>query len=599
MELRVGNRYRLGRKIGSGSFGEIYLGTDVTDNQEVAIKLECVNAKHPQLMIEARIYRILQGGFGIPTLKWCGREGDYNVLVMQLLGPSLEDLFNFCGRRFRLKTVILLADQILMRIEYMHSRNFIHRDIKPDNFLMGLGKRGNVVYFIDFGLAKRYRDPRTHLHIPYRENKNLTGTARYASVNTHLGIEQSRRDDMESLGYVLMYFLRGSLPWQGLKSINKRQKYERICEKKMETSVEALCEGYPSEMAEYLNYCRGLHFEAKPDYSHLRRLLRALFKKNHFTQDIVFDWNLLKISGNEAGGAVASQAVATGNGTTGLESGVQQMKISAGNGHHHSNAKDDEKTDQSRNQMPGLQFGQASQPAVVNIQPSTQQVKLYSHILEQQQKAQQAQQRRLVTNPGQPSGAVLSYLRSMKTTGPDAADSSIPQQQVISQSSPWNANNSAVAPMCAGPSVLPSPDPGQLCASAPPPQKYPDQSMAGAGGFPSSTAAYLNVFAAAAMAQQQQKQQQHQFAVLAAQQQAAAVQQAVQQEQWVAAAHRFGGSGVGAGALWPSHQQAAAVAGMSLQQTPVAAAPSPQNNAAATPGNVGDPSALYRPGCLH
>ncbi|VDN96307.1 unnamed protein product [Rodentolepis nana] len=188
MELRVGNRYRLGRKIGSGSFGEIYLGTDVTNNQEVAIKLECVNAKHPQLMIEARIYRILQGGFGIPTLKWWGREGDYNVLVMQLLGPSLEDLFNFCGRRFRLKTVILLADQILMRIEYMHSRNFIHRDIKPDNFLMGLGKRGNCVYFIDFGLAKRYRDPRTHLHIPYRENKNLTGTARYASVNTHLGI---------------------------------------------------------------------------------------------------------------------------------------------------------------------------------------------------------------------------------------------------------------------------------------------------------------------------------------------------------------------------------------------------------------------------
>ncbi|VUZ38951.1 unnamed protein product [Hymenolepis diminuta] len=152
-----------------------------------------MNATHLQLMMEAKIYRILQGGFGIPTLKWFGKEGDYNVMVMQLLGPSLEDLFNFCGRRFRLKTVILHADQILMRIEYMHSPNFIHRDIKPENFLMGLGKRGNVVYFIDFGLAKRYRDPRTHLHISYRENKNLTGTARYVGVNTHLGILESRQ----------------------------------------------------------------------------------------------------------------------------------------------------------------------------------------------------------------------------------------------------------------------------------------------------------------------------------------------------------------------------------------------------------------------
>lgn len=142
---------------------------------------------------------------------------------------------------------------------------------------MGLGKRANQVHIIDFGLAKKFRDPRTHIHIPYKENKNLTGTARYASINTHLGIEQSRRDDIESLGYVLMYFLRGSLPWQGLKAATKKQKYERISEKKMSTHVEVLCKGFPQEFITYFQYCRSLRFDDKPDYSYLRKLFRDLF----------------------------------------------------------------------------------------------------------------------------------------------------------------------------------------------------------------------------------------------------------------------------------------------------------------------------------
>ncbi|XP_019191877.1 PREDICTED: casein kinase 1-like protein 1 isoform X2 [Ipomoea nil] len=315
MEPRVGNKYRLGRKIGSGSFGEIYLGTNIQTNEEVAIKLENVKTKHPQLLYESKLYRILQGGTGIPNVRWFGVEGDYNVLVMDLLGPSLEDLFNFCSRKLSLKTVLMLADQMINRVEFVHSKSFLHRDIKPDNFLMGLGRRANQVYIIDFGLAKKYRDTSTHQHIPYRENKNLTGTARYASMNTHLGIEQSRRDDLESLGYVLMYFLRGSLPWQGLKAGTKKQKYEKISEKKVSTSIEALCRGYPTEFASYFHYCRSLRFEDKPDYAYLKRIFRDLFIREGFQFDYVFDWTILKYQQSQIS-ATPSRPLGAGAGTS-------------------------------------------------------------------------------------------------------------------------------------------------------------------------------------------------------------------------------------------------------------------------------------------
>mmetsp|Transcript_30088 Transcript_30088/g.77193 ORF Transcript_30088/g.77193 Transcript_30088/m.77193 type:complete len:341 (-) Transcript_30088:233-1255(-) len=326
LDIRIAGKFRLGRKIGSGSFGDIYLGTHVQTGEEVGIKLESIKTKHPQLLYESKLYKILQGGTGIPNVRWYGVEGDYNVMVLDLLGPSLEDLFNFCNRQFSLKTVLMLADQVISRIEFVHSKSFIHRDIKPDNFLMGLGKRANQVNVIDFGLAKKYRDPKTHIHIPYRENKNLTGTARYASINTHLGIEQSRRDDVESLGYVLMYFLRGSLPWQGLKAATKKQKYEKISEKKMSTPIEVLCKGHPEEFRTYFQYCRSLRFDDKPDYAYLRKLFRELFTREGYQWDYVFDWTILKYqqaqqsSGARAGPSAprpADAKDADGKGTTG------------------------------------------------------------------------------------------------------------------------------------------------------------------------------------------------------------------------------------------------------------------------------------------
>jgi len=308
VEHRVGEKYVLGKKIGSGAFGEIFLATNIQTGEKLAVKLEHRKTKHPQLLYEARLIKLLSlskrcndsstsssmtSALGIPRVRWYGIEGDYNVMVMDLLGPSLEEQFNRCGRKLSLKTVLMLADQMLKRVEYIHSKNFIHRDIKPDNFLMGVGKKAHVVYMIDYGLAKKYRDSK-HVHIPYRDNKHLTGTARYASINNHLGIEQSRRDDLESLGYVLMYFNRGSLPWQGLKARTKIEKYTRICEKKTSTGIKSLCEGFPSEFATYLNYARSLGFEDKPDYQFLRKVFRDLFVRQGYVMDYVYDWTLLE-----------------------------------------------------------------------------------------------------------------------------------------------------------------------------------------------------------------------------------------------------------------------------------------------------------------
>lgn len=233
-------------------------------------------------------------------------------MVMDLLGPSLEDLFNYAKRKFTVKTTLMIADQMIQRLEFLHNNHFIHRDMKPDNFLIGHGKKQNVINIIDFGLAKRYRDPKTGEHIPYKDNKSLTGTARYASVNAHLGIEQSRRDDLESVGFILIYFLRGSLPWQGLQGKTKNDKYDRIKDKKVATTIESLTRGLPEEFNLYLQYCRNLKFEERPDYNYMRKIFKDLMYKRGHDYDYQYDW-VLKKAGKKVDEGDYADAKVAGN----------------------------------------------------------------------------------------------------------------------------------------------------------------------------------------------------------------------------------------------------------------------------------------------
>ena len=280
-------KYHCIKKLGEGSFGRIYEG--VYHSEHFALKFEDINSNSNLLESEASIMNYLKGP-NIPNVRSYGTSGNYNILIMQLMGKSLEDLINI-RKTFPLKTVCLIGYQMIKVLEYIHNKHIVHRDLKPDNFVMGLNELAKYVYLLDFGLAKKYRSSTTLKHYPLINKKKLTGTARYASINALRGYEQSRRDDLESAGYVLMYFLRGSLPWQGIPGKNKDERYKKILQKKEETTAHELCKDFPEEFEKYIDYTRNMEYEEDPDYERLKEYFKNIIEEKNENFDYIYIWS--------------------------------------------------------------------------------------------------------------------------------------------------------------------------------------------------------------------------------------------------------------------------------------------------------------------
>lgn len=289
---KVGGIFELQDKLGSGCFGEVYRGLNVENHEAVAIKLEPLSAEVPQLKLESTILAVLNPAndpesIGFAYCYFYGPQNAYNCLVMPLMSSSLEDCVKKCNGKLSAKSTLIIADQMLMRIEYMHHKSYLHRDIKPENFMWGAGAKQNVLHLIDFGLSKKWHSGRSH--VPFVKGRTLTGTARYASIPVHQGHEQGRRDDMEAIGHMLVYFLMGTLPWSGLDAKTKKEKYERIQRSKETVPIADLCGGHHA-FERYLEITRALTFTQRPDYEYLRELFTDAFDKVGYKLDYDFEW---------------------------------------------------------------------------------------------------------------------------------------------------------------------------------------------------------------------------------------------------------------------------------------------------------------------
>ena len=282
-------KYKLSKIIGKGSFGCVFEGFNILDNSKVAIKVESKKSNSLLLRLESNFLSILKG-YGIPEVKSFGYHGNFYIMVQELLSYNLMQLKHII-KRFTLKDIAMMAIQIMDRIEYVHSKNLLHRDIKPENFVIG-SKNQSIIYIIDFGISRKYRSSRTGKHLKFQIIGKMFGTVRYASYNASRGVEQSRRDDLESIGYMLIYLATGTLPWQGisLKDHDRNKKYLEMLLLKKYTAVEVICSKLPKEFIDYIKYCKNLGFEQDPDYEYLRNLFKSILSRLNEKYDMNFSW---------------------------------------------------------------------------------------------------------------------------------------------------------------------------------------------------------------------------------------------------------------------------------------------------------------------
>lgn len=289
MSVIIENKYRIINRIGEGAYGSIFEGHNINTGEKVAIKISEMNS-NILLKNEARIYNALSDVDGIPIIRSYGMTGKYSYLVMNLLGNSLEYLKEQCGGRLTLKCVLMIGVKLLERIKTIHQKGIIHRDIKPDNILFGRGEDEAKLFLIDFGMAKTYMDSQGgHIDITY--DNRLIGTREFVSVNIHNGYTPSRRDDLESLGYLLVYLLQGSTPWSNINIIDTEEKNKQIGGIKTMKSVWMMFDDdIPGEFVLFIMYCRKLEFSQEPDYNYLKILLTNLYKLHGFPVDNKYDW---------------------------------------------------------------------------------------------------------------------------------------------------------------------------------------------------------------------------------------------------------------------------------------------------------------------
>ena len=281
----------LSKKLGEGAFGKIYECQNIKNKQTYAAKIEYHSAPNPQLYQESKIMTEMKGKLGFPTCYQVIYLKQELVMVTDLLGPNIQDIMdNIEGKKFTMKSTLILTEQMLKRLRDLHEKGIIHRDMKPENFVIGKGKNEKLIYMIDFGLSRHYLIEKTQQHIPMKSDRAIVGTLRYISMNCHEGLEVSRRDDLESLAYMMIHFVIGELPWMGIKAKSLGEKYKRVYEKKQETVPDDICKILPDEMKSFLQHILNLEFEEKPNYDYLEGLIKSLKSKYGFKNDDNFEW---------------------------------------------------------------------------------------------------------------------------------------------------------------------------------------------------------------------------------------------------------------------------------------------------------------------